>query len=71
MREPNNRDTASLLERIAERLKAQEANPYRVHALGEGAQSVRAAQQSLADLVTRGDEERPRELPTLANAWQL
>jgi len=62
-REPSNDDIASLLDRIAELLEAQHANPHRVRAYHEGAETVRAAEESLAELVVQGDEERLRELP--------
>ena len=63
--EPSNESIANLLERIAELLEAQDANPHRVRAYREGAQSVRAAQWCLADLVRRGDKEQVRELPNI------
>lgn len=62
-REPSNDDIASLLDRIAELLEAQDANPHRVRAYREGAQSVRAAEESLAEWVMEADEDQLQELP--------
>jgi DNA polymerase (family 10) len=48
---PTNVQIADLLERIAELLEAQEANPFRVRAYREAAQTVRNFDQSIADFI--------------------
>ena len=60
-----NEEIANVLEHIAELLEAQGANVHRVRAYRNGANSVRDAQQSLADMVREGDEERLQELPNI------
>jgi DNA polymerase (family 10) len=61
--EPTNEDVASVLDRIAELLEVQHANPHRVRAYRNGAESVRSARESVADLVQRGDEAALQDLP--------
>ena len=48
-----NHELADLLDEAADRLHAQAANPFRVAAYRNGAATVRAWQQSLADVFTR------------------
>lgn len=60
-----NDEIANVLDHIAELLEAQGANVHRVRAYRNGANSVRDAQQSLADMVREGDEEQLQELPDI------
>jgi hypothetical protein len=60
---PANAEVAALLERIAELLEAQDANPFRVRAYRDGASSVREAERSLAAWVKEGGSEALEALP--------
>jgi DNA polymerase (family 10) len=65
MARPENDEIARVLEEIAERLEAQDANPHRVRAYRNGAQSVRNAQEPVARWVEAGHEEKLEELPNV------
>jgi len=58
-----NDEIANVLDRIADLLETQDANPHRIRAYRNGAQSVRAAEESVADLAQEGDREALQELP--------
>lgn len=60
---PSNEEIAALLERIAELLEAQDANPYRVRAYRNGAQTVRGASEPLAEIVQQGHTKSLEDLP--------
>ena len=60
---PANEEIAQVLERIAGLLEAQGANVHRVRAYREGAQRVRAAEESLAALVRQGEEKALLDMP--------
>ena len=64
MADPTNDQIADVLDRIAEILEAEDENPFRVRAYRQGAQTVRNADQSIAELARRKDAE---ELTSLAN----
>jgi len=51
---PTNEEIARLLEQIADLLEQQDDNPYRVQAFRHGAESVRATQTPLAEMVEQG-----------------
>jgi hypothetical protein len=51
-------EIARVLDEIAERLEAQDANPHRVRAFRNGAQSVRNAPEPVARWVEEGHEEK-------------
>lgn len=61
--EPTNEQIADMLERIAELLEAQDANPYRIRAYRSGAATVRDVEQPVAEIVGGGDGEALQELP--------
>jgi len=63
--EPTNREIADVLERIADLLEAQGANPYRIGAYRSGAASVRAAREPVAALVRAGGGKALRALPSV------
>ncbi len=65
MPQVDNDEIAQVLERIADLLEAQEANPHRVRAYRSGAQSVRNADEALAHWVAGGQEEKLQELPNI------
>ena len=64
--QPTNDDIAGVLERIADLLEAQAANAFRIRAYRNGAQSVRAAEESVARLA-REDEAALRDLPDIGS----
>ena len=60
-----NENIAEELERIADLLEAQDANPHRVRAYRRGANRARNEKQSLAEMVHRGDGETLKTLPNI------
>lgn len=58
-----NRDVAAGLERVAELLEAEEANPFRVRSYRRAANEVRALESPVADLYEAGGRERLEEIP--------
>jgi DNA polymerase (family 10) len=62
-----NAQIADVLERIADLLEMENANPHRVRAYRNGARSVRSAERSLAHLVAQGDGQALRELPDVGS----
>jgi hypothetical protein len=54
MRGPGNDEIADTLERLADLLEAQDANPFRVRAYRRGAATLRARPERIADRVARG-----------------
>ncbi len=63
----SNAQVADILERIADLLEAQNANPFRVRAYREGARSVRNADQSVAQAVEQNKLETLTELPNVGS----
>lgn len=63
--DPSNQQIAEVLEQIAGLLEKQDANPFRVRAYREGAERVRAADRSLAELVRAGKREQLTDLPDI------
>jgi Helix-hairpin-helix domain len=63
VQEPTNAQIAELLERIADLLEAQEANPFRVRAYREAAQTIRNIDQSVSQLIREGQADDVRALP--------
>lgn len=62
-----NDEIAHVLERIAELLEAQDANPHRIRAYRRGANTVRNTEQPLADLALEGDTHALVELPNIGH----
>jgi hypothetical protein len=60
---PTNEEIARVLDRIADLLDMQEANPHRVRAYRNGASTVRGAQEPVADLALEGGRQALQELP--------
>jgi DNA polymerase (family 10) len=54
-----------MLDRIADLLEAQDANPHRVRAYHSGAERARGVDTSLADMVRSGDGEALQQLPDI------
>ncbi len=63
LQEPTNAQIAEVLERIADLLEAQEANPFRVRAYREAGQTIRNIDQSVSQLISQGREDDLRALP--------
>jgi DNA polymerase (family 10) len=66
--ELTNEDVADVLDRMADLLKAQDANPFRVRAYRDAASTVRAADRSIADLVRRHGEDGLEDLPGIGKS---
>lgn len=65
--EPSNQEIAEILERIAELLELQDANPFRVQAYRKAASTLRSVDESAADLVLERDEEALEDLPDIGS----
>ncbi len=63
-RNPSNEDIAAVLDRIADLLEIQGANPFRIRSYRDGANTVRQADRSVAELV---QEDRMDELKKMPN----
>jgi hypothetical protein len=63
MRGPSNDEIADALERLADLLEAQDANPFRVRAYRRGTATVRASPERLAERVARGGRAYLEGLP--------
>jgi hypothetical protein len=63
MRGPSNDEIADALERLADLLEAQDANPFRVRAYRRAAATVRASPERLAERVSRGGRPSLEGLP--------
>jgi hypothetical protein len=60
-----NREIAGILERVADLLEAQDANPYRVSAYRRAADTIRAHPRALVELLDEGGIEAVDALPTV------
>jgi DNA uptake protein ComE-like DNA-binding protein len=60
---PSNVEIAGVLNEISDLLEKQGADSFRIRAYREGAQSIRQAEQSIADLVRQDKMEQLRKLP--------
>lgn len=67
MNEPTNAQIADVLERIADLLEAQDANPFRVRAYREGAQTVHHLDQRVADFISRNRFDELKALPNIGD----
>jgi hypothetical protein len=65
--EPTNAHIAGVLERIADLLEAQDANPFRVRAYREGAQTVRHHDHPVADFIRQDQFDELKALPTIGD----
>src|SRR5690349_1253255 len=63
VQEPTNAQIAAILERIADLLEAQDANPFRVRAYREAAQTIRNIDQAVSQLVIKGRTDDLQALP--------
>ncbi|HZW03765.1 MAG TPA: helix-hairpin-helix domain-containing protein [Anaerolineaceae bacterium] len=60
---PANEEIADQLDRIADLLEIKEANPFRIRAYRDGANTIRQAKQPVAELVEQGKEDAVQALP--------
>jgi DNA polymerase (family X) len=67
VKEPINAQIAEVLERIADLLEAQDANPFRVRAYREGAQTIRSVDEPVADFVRRDQIDKLKALPSIGD----
>ena len=67
MKEPTNAQIAEVLERIADLLEAQDANPFRVRAYREGAQTIRKVDDPVAEFVRRDQMDKVTALPGIGS----
>lgn len=65
LNKPTNEQIADLLERIADLLEIQGANPFRVRAYHAGADTIRTLDQSVADLVRQTRWSDLKALPNI------
>lgn len=65
MKKPSNNEIADILDRIADLLDVQDANPFRVRAYREGANSVRYHDEPIAALVCEDRMEDLKALPSI------
>lgn len=59
----SNRDVADLLERVADLLEGEEANPFRVRSYRRAAEEIRALSEPLSSLYETGGRERLEDVP--------
>ncbi len=62
-----NEDIADVLERVAELLEAQDANPYRVRAYRRAAKVIERSEQAIAHLADSKEGERLEDLPDIGS----
>jgi DNA polymerase (family X) len=67
VKEPTNAQIAQVLERIADLLEAQDANPFRVRAYREGAQTIQSVDQSVAEFIRRDQIDQLKALPGIGD----
>jgi hypothetical protein len=61
----NNQQIGDMLDRIADLLEIQDANPHRVRAYRNGANRVRDSDQSIAEMVWNADGKALQDLPDI------
>lgn len=64
---PSNADIAALLERIADLLEATDANPFKVRAYRNGANSVRDHNTPVSDYIVGDDFDRLTDIPGIGS----
>jgi hypothetical protein len=58
-------EIAGMLERIADLLQVQDANPFRIQSYRDGAQTVRATEKPVIKLAAQGDTDALLDLPNI------
>lgn len=64
----SNQEIADLLDRVADLLQAQEANPFRIRAYQNAAQNLRDLEGSVIQLIELGGEEALEKLPGIGRS---
>jgi len=64
----SNEEIAARLDRMAELLEAQDANPYRVRAYRMSAETVRGLKQPVREILAQAGVEGLRQLPTIGES---
>ena len=64
---PSNVEISDVLERVAELLEAQDANPFRVRAYRRAAKVIERSEQSIADIADSKDGKKLEDLPEVGN----
>jgi DNA polymerase (family 10) len=64
---PTNIEISDVLERVAELLEAQDANPFRVRAYRRAAQVIERSEQSIAEIADSKNGKRLEDLPEIGN----
>jgi len=65
---PTNKDIAAELEQIADLLETQDANPFRIRAYRQAANSILKSELSLAELVKNNQMDRIKEIEGIGNS---
>ena len=60
---PSNKDIAALLERIADLLETQDANPFKVRAYRNGAESIRNHETPVSEYIVKDNFDRLQDVP--------
>ena len=64
---PSNIEISDVLERVAELLEAQDANPFRVRAYRRAAQVIERSEQSIAEIADSKNGKKLEDLPEIGN----
>jgi DNA polymerase (family 10) len=65
---PSNKDIAHILDRIADLLETQNANPFRIRSYRQGAESIRNWRKPVAKIVEQGDHESLKDIPNIGDS---
>jgi DNA polymerase (family 10) len=65
---PSNKDIARILDRIADLLETQDANPFRIRSYRQGAESVRNWDQPVAKIAEQGDHQALKAIPDIGDS---
>jgi len=65
---PTNKDIAAELEQIADLLETQDANPFRIRAYRQAANSILKSELSLAELVKNNQMDRIKEIEGIGDS---
>lgn len=65
---PSNEEIADLLDRVADLLQAQEANPFRVRAYQQGAEAVRKLGRSVPEMIEQEGREGLEGVPRIGRS---
>jgi hypothetical protein len=65
---PTNEEIAGVMDQIASLLEAQDANQFRIRSYRQGAERVRSADRSIADLVREGDQQALKDMADIGES---